>query len=65
MKITINGQTKEVSNTSIAGLIVAFGGQNKKLIAELNGAIVPSDDWGKTAVNEGDKIELVAFVGGG
>jgi len=66
MKITINGHTKDIPGAgNITSLIAQFGGQGKKIIAELNGAIIPAGDWDKTTLKEGDAVELVAFVGGG
>ena len=66
MKLTINGQTKNVNDAAvIAGIVGEFCPNNKNIIAEVNGAIVPRGDWHKTTLKEGDAVELVAFVGGG
>ena len=66
MKITINGQTKDLTNAqNIAELVSQFCKVPKNVIAEINGGIVPSSDWAKTTLKDGDTIELVTFVGGG
>ncbi|MBI4309165.1 MAG: sulfur carrier protein ThiS [Candidatus Omnitrophica bacterium] len=66
MKLTINGQTKNISNAAtVADLAAQFCPNRKSIIAEINGAIVPCGQWDKTILKEGDAVELVAFVGGG
>ena len=66
MRITINGQTKNIDgNQNIAAMVEGLGANKKHIIAELNGTIVPGTDWAGTLLKDGDTIELVAFVGGG
>ena len=41
-------------------------GLNPTLIAlELNGKIIPKDEFEKVIFNQGDKVEILSFVGGG
>jgi len=66
MKITVNGHNKTL--TGSANLKTAIGNIVKdpsKVIAELNGKIIKKELWTSTSIKEGDKLELVAFVGGG
>ena len=66
MKITVNGQNKELSETiNVAGLIAQFCKDGTNVIAEVNGDIVKKDQWNRRIIGEGDEIELVRFVGGG
>ena len=66
MNITVNGQAKTLSGkTCLRDLIQQFTKTPELVIAELNDAIIPKADWAGTALNTGDKIELVTFVGGG
>ncbi len=66
MQLVINGILKEINNgQTIADTIKQFSKTDKHLIAELNGAIIPTNAWGTTALKSGDTLELVAFVGGG
>jgi sulfur carrier protein len=37
----------------------------QRLAVELNGKVVRRSDWPKTPVNDGDRLEVVHFVGGG
>ncbi len=66
MKVTINGTIKELTGSShVSDIVAQFCQQSKHVITEINGRIVPCSDWNSTPVSEGDRIELVAFVGGG
>ena len=66
MNIIINGTTQQVpSSKNLSEIVSAFCKQSKHVITELNGTIVPSDQWVQTNLQDGDALELVAFVGGG
>ena len=66
MKITLNGQIRELSDTpNLERIIGQFCKDKNPVIAELNGEIIKNPQWDTTIVNEGDTIELVSFVGGG
>lgn len=36
-----------------------------RIAVELNGEILPKDKYDKTVLSDGDKVEIVNFVGGG
>jgi len=38
---------------------------SKRLAVELNGTVVRRSEWPNTVVSNGDKLEVVHFVGGG
>ncbi|MFT5170175.1 MAG: sulfur carrier protein [Lysobacterales bacterium] len=66
MTITLNGKTKEFDNKlTVTELINKVSSTNKRVIAEINGAIIKQNQWDNTMINDGDAIELVTFVGGG
>ena len=66
MKLTINGQVKEYTDiATVSQLINKVTSNPTHLITELNGRIVPSNEWEKTTLNNDDVLELVTFVGGG
>ncbi len=66
MKILLNGQKKQVTNSaSLKDIVKEFCKDSQHIVAELNGAIVKSHLWPKQTLKEGDKLELVSFVGGG
>lgn len=66
MQIKINGQTKTFADGSNLEAIIKQSCQNcQRVIAEVNGAIIKSQQWGQQPIRQGDQIELVSFVGGG
>ena len=66
MKIIINGQTKEFSeNTTLIGLLKELSLEGKVMAAAVNMEIVKQDNWSHYRLKDGDKLELLDFVGGG
>ncbi len=66
MQLTINGETRAFSGVAdVAGLVMALGLDTKKVAVERNLEIVPRSAYQKTPVADGDRIEIVAFIGGG
>ncbi len=66
MKIQLNGKNKEVDNNcNLFELLKTLNVNLDYLAVELNGSIVDSDKYKQTELNEGDKLEVVSFVGGG
>ena len=66
MKVTINGQTKELtSSANLKEIISQFCKDSSRIISEHNGNIVKCSQWQDTPIKDGDTIELVSFVGGG
>ena len=66
MRLTVNGEERTFSGVSdIAALVSALGLDTKKLAVERNLEIVPRSLYAATALKDGDRIEIVAFVGGG
>jgi len=67
MEVTLNGTTRivEASASEIAALIRALGLEGKRIAVERNGEIVPKGRYAETRLLAGDKLEIVAAVGGG
>jgi sulfur carrier protein len=69
MKLHINGEEKLFDTTAapftLATLVDALGMKPDRVAVELNRDIVPRDRWGETHLHEGDRLEVVHFVGGG
>jgi thiamine biosynthesis protein ThiS len=64
--IHLNGETREItSEIDLAGLVEQLSLAAKRIAVELNGSVVRRVDWNETPVRDGDKIEVVHFVGGG
>jgi thiamine biosynthesis protein ThiS len=66
MKVIINGDdcTFE-SPLTLAGLVQLLGMKTDRVAVELNSDIVPRDRWDQTQLADGDRLEIVHFVGGG
>ncbi|MEK5029707.1 MULTISPECIES: sulfur carrier protein ThiS [Paenibacillus] len=67
MNLIVNGKggTYEESCRTVADLLSRSGWTGRLVIVELNGEIVGKDVYGDTLLSEGDRVELVHFVGGG
>jgi thiamine biosynthesis protein ThiS len=66
MTLTINGENRELANvTTLADLVAQLGMKADRVAVELNRELVSRDRWGVTHLADGDKLEIVHFVGGG
>ncbi|QTN18681.1 sulfur carrier protein ThiS [Brevundimonas sp. AJA228-03] len=65
MRIQVNGDTREVTARTVLALVEELGFDVRKVAVERNLAIVPRSLHADTPLAEGDRIELVQFVGGG
>ena len=68
MKLHINGDEKDFDSPppfTLAALVERLGMKADRVAVELNRDIVPRDRWAVTQLNEGDRLEVVHFVGGG
>ena len=66
MKIQLNGQEREVeAPLSLSQLVQQLNMKEDRVAVELNRDIVPREDWPQTLLSEGDRLEIVHFVGGG
>jgi sulfur carrier protein len=72
LNIQLNGQPHAISGTQLADhsatmdeLISLLGFKADRIAVELNGNIVPRTRWSETTVHDGDRLEIVHFVGGG
>jgi len=65
MKLTINGEHREVAATTVLGLLEELGLNPVAIMVELNKAIVDRTGYSETILAEDDLLELVRIVGGG
>ena len=66
VRLTINGEARTVQGAlDIAGLIAALELDARKVAVERNLEIVPRSSYGATRIEDGDRIEIVHFIGGG
>jgi thiamine biosynthesis protein ThiS len=66
LKVIINGEEKQLAEgLKVADLIPLLDLKAERLAVELNRKIIRRASWQSTALADGDKIEIVHFVGGG
>jgi sulfur carrier protein len=69
MKLHINAEERDFRDadavSTLAGLIETLGMKADRVAVELNRDIVPRDRWAETSLHDGDRLEIVHFVGGG
>jgi thiamine biosynthesis protein ThiS len=66
LHVTINGETRDVpERTTIEGLIQYLALVPERLAVERNLQVVRRADWPQLMLQEGDRIEIIHFVGGG
>jgi sulfur carrier protein len=65
MHLTVNGEPRTLDAQTVAALVAALRLDGRKVAVERNLEIVPRSLYGQTALAEGDRIEIVQFVGGG
>ena len=66
MKLTINGEERSFDPVStLSDLLAHLNLKPDRVAVELNRDLVPRDRWAQTHLADGDKLEIVHFVGGG
>jgi sulfur carrier protein len=64
--IQVNGESRETAaGTTVSGLLAQLGLSAGRVAIEYNLRILPKAKWEETRVAEGDRFEIVQFVGGG
>ena len=66
MKITCNGETKELTqNTTLESFIRDMDLNPDTVVAECDGKIIKRDEYDTLVLADGNVLELIRFVGGG
>lgn len=66
MKVVINGKDAHLlEGENLEHCLASKGFDLKAVVVELNESIVPKDSWPTVALKDGDRLEVVSFVGGG
>lgn len=66
MRVVVNGEEKEISEVlTVDGLLNKLGIGKERVAVELNLDIVPKNSFADVALKDGDRVEIVSFVGGG
>ena len=66
MQLIINGETKEFEEgITLLEILQKLSLKDKVMAAAVNMEIVKQDSWDQCKPKDGDKLELLDFVGGG
>jgi sulfur carrier protein len=66
IQVTVNGAEQRYERPlAVAELVERMALAGRKIAVERNGEIVPKSAHGSTMVLDGDRLEIVAAVGGG
>ena len=66
MQLTVNGESRAYPGVAdVAALVASLGLDGRKVAVERNLEIVPRSAYARTALADGDRIEIVHFIGGG
>lgn len=65
MQIKINGRVEDIAPCTIDQLVRQKGLKPEALVVEHNLNIVKQAQWSRIALQDGDTLELLSFVGGG
>lgn len=66
MRLQINGESRQFDSVpTLAELIEQLGMKPDRVAVELNHDIASRDQWASIYLKDGDRLEIVHFVGGG
>ena len=63
--VKVNGTALDIAGKTIAEYLATTNYDFKRIAVERNGEIVFKAQYGETALEDGDSLEVVSFVGGG
>jgi thiamine biosynthesis protein ThiS len=66
MKLIVNGENLEVLNVeTLQDLLKELQIEPQRVAVEINVSIVKKSDYSTFKLSEGDRVEIVNFIGGG
>lgn len=66
MKVTINGETRELAaDSTLLSLLESLDMTRGRVAVEINQEIIPRSQHSEHLLQDGDKIEIIHAVGGG
>jgi thiamine biosynthesis protein ThiS len=67
-RLVVNGVERRYAGAppaTVAALLEELGLDPARVVAEVDGRVTPKDAFGDTRLNDGARVELAHFVGGG
>lgn len=66
MRVKVNGQEQDLpEGTTVAGLLERMAVRPERVVVEVNLEVVPRERLAERRLEEGDRVEIVAFMAGG
>jgi sulfur carrier protein len=66
VQVIVNDEPRPLPpESTVADLVQSLGLGPRRIAVEVNCAVVPRAAYGATALCDGDRIEIIHFVGGG
>ncbi len=65
LNLIVNGEPRAFAGGPVASLVTELGLDLRKVAVERNLKIVPKSLFADTLLSDGDRIEIVHFIGGG
>jgi thiamine biosynthesis protein ThiS len=66
VRVTVNGESRELASApSVAELLEHLRVPAGRVAVEINEDVVPRDSYARRTLADGDRVEIVHFVGGG
>ena len=63
--VKVNGEELASVGMTVAEYLASTQYDAKRIAVEVNGDIVPKAKYSETVLQDGDRVEIVSFVGGG
>ena len=65
MRVTVNGEQREIAASSVAALLTELDYEGTHFAVALNYDVVPKSCWAETLLKTGDEIEIITPRQGG
>ena len=65
MRVTVNGEQREISSSSVDALLAELEYQGTHFAIAVNYEVLPKNRWAKTQLQAGDEIEIITPRQGG
>lgn len=66
IRLIINGENRELKkDATLADLLEEMGTSSERVAVELNLRILDKQEYDRTILKDGDRLEIISFVGGG
>jgi len=66
MRLIVNGEPRDApESATLAEVLASLGIDGRRVAVERNREIAPKSSWDQIALQDGDRLEIVQFVGGG